>query len=160
MLFRSELARVKIESNAIAESIEVNLKHLRELDAKHRPLFPDAQELVQKAEEDLVATIKMRTTEFDTAEAERIESERLAEERRVEDVRLAEEARIQKVAEDEAALLEQERLTRRIEEAPTVDLSIPDCEPDPVAQEEVHVPIDDATAAELPVGEQIGRAHV
>lgn len=86
----SELARVKIESNAIAEKIEVNLKSLRELDAKYRPLFPDAQELVMKSNEDLVSTIKVRTNEADQLEKDR-EAQRLEDERLEQD-RLAQEA--------------------------------------------------------------------
>lgn len=93
----SELARVKIESNAIADAIDENLKCLRELDAKYLPLFRDAQELVLKDNADLVNIIKVRVNEADQLEKENIEAERLrlekvAEDKRLEDERLAEEA--------------------------------------------------------------------
>lgn len=93
----SELARVKIESNAIADAIDENLKCLRELDAKYLPLFRDAQDLVLKDNADLVNIIKVRVNEADQMEKDNIEAERLrlekvAEDKRLEDERLAEEA--------------------------------------------------------------------
>lgn len=102
----SELARVKIESNAIADAIDENLKLLRELDAKYLPLFRDAQELVLKDNADLVNIIKVRVNEADQLEKDNIEAERLrllkvAEDKRLEDERLAEEAAAKPPVEDE-----------------------------------------------------------
>lgn len=119
----SELARVKIESNAIAELIEINLVALRALDAKYRQLFPDAQALVQKPADDFLAVLKMRTSEFDTAEAERLENERIANE--------AETARLKKIEDDRA---EAERLAREQAEAPRVELSLPSDDEEPEGQ--------------------------
>ena len=72
----SELARVKIEANAIAEKIETNLTTLRELDAKYRSLFADANQLVLKPHEDFVNVVTLRCSEHDKAEADRLEQER------------------------------------------------------------------------------------
>lgn len=72
-----ELARAKIEANSIADAIRVNLKSLNELAINHPFLFHDAQELVLKANDDLVALIKVRINEHEEAEAEK---RRVAEE--------------------------------------------------------------------------------
>lgn len=73
----SELARAKIEANSIADGIRVNLQSLNELAINHPFLFHDAQELVLKANDDLVALIKVRISEHEQAEAEK---RRVAEE--------------------------------------------------------------------------------
>jgi predicted phage-related endonuclease len=85
----SELARVKIEANAIAEKIETNLKTLRELDAKYRSLFADANQLVLKPHEDFVNVVTLRCSEHDKAEADRLEQER-------ERIRQEEQQRLQR----------------------------------------------------------------
>lgn len=66
----SELARAKIEASRIADLIRVNLKSLNELAVDHKFLFADAQELVMKANDDLVALIKVRINEHDQQQAE------------------------------------------------------------------------------------------
>ncbi len=132
----SELARVKIESNAIAELIEINLVALRALDAKYRQLFPDAQALVQKPADDFLAVLKMRTSEFDTAEAERLENERIANE--------AETARLKKIEDDRT---EAERLAREQAEAPRVELSLPSDE-EPEGQ--LDLVVEEPTVGEQP----------
>ena len=78
----SELARAKIEASRIADLIRANLKSLNELAIKHGFLFHDAQELVLKANEDLVALIKVRISEHEQQQAElkRLEDEKQAEE--------------------------------------------------------------------------------
>jgi hypothetical protein len=66
----AELARAKIEGSRIADLIRTNLKSLNELAIKHGFLFHDAQELVLKANDDLVALIKVRISEHETQQAE------------------------------------------------------------------------------------------
>lgn len=66
----AELARAKIEASRIADGIRANLKSLNELAIKHGFLFHDAQELVLKANDDLVALIKVRINEHDQQQAE------------------------------------------------------------------------------------------
>ena len=65
----SELARAKIEASRIADLIRANLKSLNELAIKHGFLFHDAQELVLKANDDLVALIKVRINEHEEQQA-------------------------------------------------------------------------------------------
>lgn len=78
----SELARAKIEASRIADLIRANLKSLNELAIKHGFLFHDAQELVLKANDDLVALIKVRISEHEQQQAElkRLEDEKQAAE--------------------------------------------------------------------------------
>lgn len=66
----AELARAKIEASRIADLIRANLKSLNELAIKHGFLFHDAQELVLKANDDLVALIKVRISEHELQQAE------------------------------------------------------------------------------------------
>jgi hypothetical protein len=66
----AELARAKIEASRIADLIRANLKSLNELAIKHGFLFHDAQELVLKANDDLVALIKVRISEHKQQQAE------------------------------------------------------------------------------------------
>jgi putative phage-type endonuclease len=70
------LANAKVEANAIADKIDGNLRALRAVDTKYSHLFPDTAQVVHKAADDLVALVKSRTADFDTAEAKRIEAER------------------------------------------------------------------------------------
>jgi hypothetical protein len=82
----TELARVKIEANAIAEGIEANLKTLRELAPDHVFLFRDAQQIITKANDDFTLLVKSRLDEHDLsvkaaakkADDDRIEAERIA----------------------------------------------------------------------------------
>lgn len=66
----AELARAKIEASRIADLIRANLKSLNELAIKHGFLFHDAQELVLKANDDLVALIKVRINEHELQQTE------------------------------------------------------------------------------------------
>jgi len=66
----AELARAKIEASRIADLIRANLKSLNELAIKHGFLFHDAQELVLKANDDLVALIKVRINEHEEQQAQ------------------------------------------------------------------------------------------
>ncbi|MGH8381777.1 YqaJ viral recombinase family protein [Pseudomonas sp.] len=66
----SELARAKIEASRIADGIRANLVNLQELAGNHKFLFHDAQELVMKANDDLVALIKVRISEHEEQQAE------------------------------------------------------------------------------------------
>lgn len=128
----SELARVKIESNAIADKIDENLKCLRELDAKYLPLFRDAQELVLKDNADVVNIIKVRVLEADELEKETIEAARLEAER-VENERAEEERlRLERVAEEER-LAEDAAAKKPVEPEP--EQVAPPAEVEPPAQE-------------------------
>ncbi len=66
----AELARAKIEASSIADLIRTNLRSLNELAIKHPFLFHDAPELVLKANDDLVALIKVRISEHEEQQRE------------------------------------------------------------------------------------------
>jgi hypothetical protein len=85
----SELARAKIAASQIGDSIRANLASYDELAASHTFLFNDLQQLVLKANDDLVALIKVRISEHQKVEADKEEAqrERIRKEelRRIED---------------------------------------------------------------------------
>lgn len=88
----SELARSKIAASQIGDSIRSNLASLDELAAEYLFLFNDVQQLVMKANDDLVALIKVRISEHQKAEEQKAEAQR--EQIRQEELkRIAEEAK-------------------------------------------------------------------
>jgi hypothetical protein len=86
----TELARAKIEANAIADRIGTNLNSLRELAKDHLFLFADAAQIVQKENDDLVALIKVRIADHAAAEQKRLDQER-------ERIRAEEQAKLAQV---------------------------------------------------------------
>ncbi|ROM94426.1 YqaJ viral recombinase family protein [Pseudomonas brassicacearum] len=72
----SELARAKIAASQIGDSIRANLASLVELAADYVFLFNDVQQLVLKANDDLVALIKVRISEHQKAETTKEEAQR------------------------------------------------------------------------------------
>ncbi|WP_223538748.1 YqaJ viral recombinase family protein [Pseudomonas sp. BF-R-12] len=72
----TELARAKIDASQAADSIRLNLTSLAELAADHAFLFSDIQQLVTKANDDLVTLIKFRISEHEKAEEEKAEASR------------------------------------------------------------------------------------
>lgn len=89
----SELARAKIAASQIGDSIRANLASLVELAADYVFLFNDIQHLVMKANDDLVALIKVRISEHQKAEDEKAEATR---------VRIRNEE-LQRIADEEKA---------------------------------------------------------
>jgi putative phage-type endonuclease len=80
----SELARAKIEASQVADGIRVNLNSLRELAASHGFLFHDAQDLVLKANDDLVALIKVRISDHEADQAKQREQQQRLEEQKAQ----------------------------------------------------------------------------
>ncbi|SEM51044.1 putative phage-type endonuclease [Pseudomonas sp. ok272] len=76
----TELARAKIDASQAADSIRLNLSSLAELAVDHVFLFNDVQQLVAKANDDLVTLIKFRISEHQKAEQEKTDAKRIAEE--------------------------------------------------------------------------------
>ncbi|WP_207285182.1 YqaJ viral recombinase family protein [Pseudomonas sp. FW300-N2A2] len=72
----TELARAKIDASQSADSIRLNLTSLAELAADHAFLFSDIQQLVIKANDDLVTLIKFRISEHEKAKEEKAEAAR------------------------------------------------------------------------------------
>lgn len=70
----SELARAKIAASQIGDSIRTNLASLDDLAADYLFLFNDVQQLVMKANDDLVALIKVRISEHQKAEEQKAEA--------------------------------------------------------------------------------------
>lgn len=76
----TELARAKIDASQAADSIRLNLTSLAELAVDHAFLFSDVQQLVTKANDDLVTLIKFRISEHQKAEQAKADTKRIAEE--------------------------------------------------------------------------------
>ncbi|MNJ43904.1 hypothetical protein D3C77_389300 [compost metagenome] len=96
----SELARAKIEASRIGDLIRTNLVSLNELAANHKFLFHDAQELVLKANDDLVALIKVRISEHEEQQAEqKRQDEEKARQQAAQAVVVQEEVKQQPVVE-------------------------------------------------------------
>lgn len=95
----TELARFKIEANAVADRIQINLGTLRELAGAHAFLFADTPSIVLKAPDDLTSLVKMRIAEHEAAEKAKAEAlrARIAEEERVK----AEAAAAEKVRQEQ-----------------------------------------------------------
>jgi len=72
----TELARVKIESNQLADKIRINLESLRADAVGYESLFADAQQLVTKDNDDLKNLIAARIAEHKAEEEKRLDSER------------------------------------------------------------------------------------
>lgn len=106
----TELARFKIEANAVADRIQANLGILRELAGAHAFLFADTPQIILKGADDLTALVKLRIAEHEKAEAAKAEElrARIAQEERVKaEAAAAEKARLERVAAERA---ERERL--------------------------------------------------
>ena len=114
----TELARFKIEANAVADRIGFNLAMLRELASEHTFLFADTASIVLKGADDLMALIKLRIAEHDQAEAKKAEALRaqIAEEERVKAEKAAADAERAR-QQQEAARVQAEADARAREEA-------------------------------------------
>jgi putative phage-type endonuclease len=74
----TELARCKIEANAVADKIQINLGTLRELAKDHAFLFADTGTIVQKAPDDLNMLVKSRIAEHQAEVQRKEEAQRAA----------------------------------------------------------------------------------
>lgn len=72
----TELARAKIAASQAADAIRLNLASLAEMAADYAFLFSDIQQLVMKANDDLVTLIKLRISEHQKAEEQKAEAQR------------------------------------------------------------------------------------
>ena len=93
----TELARAKIEASKAADDIRLNLGSLAELAVDHVFLFNDVQQLVMKANDDLVLLINSRIAEHKRVEEEKAEAQR--EQIRKEELkRIADEQEAERLA--------------------------------------------------------------
>jgi hypothetical protein len=97
----TELARAKIEANAIADKLAANLNTLHALAADQLFLFADEGQIVHKSPDDLALLIKSRLDAHQQAEREREERERL--QREADQRRQGEAAAAQATADAQAA---------------------------------------------------------
>lgn len=98
----AELAKAKIETSAMADLIQANLRTLDELAKEYRHLFSDLQHIADKAQDDFTALVKTRIADHKEAEARRIEQIRAEEERKARVRVEAEQAKIQAEAQAKA----------------------------------------------------------
>ena len=92
----TELARAKIEANAVADRIGLNVNTLQELASEHKFLFADTAQIVLKEPDDLTALVKLRIAEHKAAEQKRLDAER-------EKIRQEEQAKAEARAKETAA---------------------------------------------------------
>jgi len=106
----TELARFKIEANAMADRIQVNLGTLRELAGAHAFLFADTPSIVLKAADDLTALVKLRIAEHEQAEVKKAEALRaqIAEEERVKAEKAVADAERARVAAETKRQLDEQ----------------------------------------------------
>jgi predicted phage-related endonuclease len=145
----TELARAKIQANAIADAISINLNSLRELAVGFEFLFTDAQQLVMKDNEGLEALIKTRISEHKAAEEKRLEAEReriRAEEKEKLEKQQAAEKAEQERKDKEAADAETQRLADEQARLAALATPAPEPTPDPV-QESTPEPVRQAAPA-------------
>jgi len=115
----TELSRAKIDASQRADSIRLNLTSLAEHAAEYNFLFNDVQQLVLKANDDLVSLIKVRINEHQLAEQKKEEAQR-------ERIRQEEQKRL----DDEAA--RRASAAQKVEPAPVVsDTPKPTAQPSP-----------------------------
>lgn len=107
----TELARAKLEANEVADKIRLNLDTLRSEAEGFAGLFPDAQQLVLKENDDLSNLIKLRISEHKQAEQKRLDEER-------ERIRQEEQAKAEAAArEEQARIAEQHKAEQARAEA-------------------------------------------
>ncbi|MEE3504884.1 YqaJ viral recombinase family protein [Pseudomonas sp. 10C3] len=93
----TELSRAKIDASQSADCIRLNLSSLAELAADYAFLFNDIQQLVVKANDDLVSLIKVRINEHQ--KAEEVKAEALREDIRKQELqRIADEQESERLA--------------------------------------------------------------
>jgi predicted phage-related endonuclease len=72
----TELARSKIDANAVADRIDINLKFMREHAADHAFLFADTAQIALKANDDFEVLVRLRISEHKQQEEKRLADER------------------------------------------------------------------------------------
>lgn len=120
----TEMARVKIESNAIADRIQINLKTIDDQASEFKFLFADTATIVQKSAEDLNTLVQHRISQHkaetkakEDAERERIRAEEKAKlEQEEAERKRKEEAERLRLEREEQARVEAEAKKRREDE--------------------------------------------
>ena len=97
-----ELARAKIEASRIGDLIRLNVASLNELAVNHKFLFHDAQDLVQKDNDALVALVKVRINEHEQAEQKKRDDAELARQQATQQQQVEQQVQEQPVAQKAA----------------------------------------------------------
>lgn len=105
----TEMARAKVEANAVADKIQANMTTLVEQASDYKHLFADTAQIVLKAPDDLTALVKSRISDFKASEEKRLEAER-------EKIHAEVVAKLERAAAD-AAKIEAERVAKEAEQA-------------------------------------------
>jgi predicted phage-related endonuclease len=126
----TELARVKIAANDIADRLQKNLGYLLDHGKDYTFLFADTAQIIQKAPDDLQALVQNRITSHQQAEEKRLEAERAAiraeEERKAQAAAQAEQDRIRTEAATKARHeLLAEQAARQAQQTATTVTSAP-----------------------------------
>lgn len=111
----TELARAKIEANAVADRIQINMKALESISSQH--LFTDFSAICTKLPEDFAALAVMRVS----AEEKRLNDER-EKMRKEEEARAEAKVRAEAASKAEAERREIEEATRKAEAQRAADL--------------------------------------
>lgn len=75
----AELTRAKLAANAIADRIQVNLRHFEQAAAGYEGLFVDLRQIVTKEAEDFAALVQVRVAEAKAAEERRARQQPVVE---------------------------------------------------------------------------------
>jgi predicted phage-related endonuclease len=138
------VAEKKIESNALADRMQININAL-DTHKEYQFLFPDIQQIIIKANCDFMDTVNARIAAHKEAERERAEAQRVAEEKRLEAERQkirAEETQRAELAIAAAAREQQKQIdeARRnvVAEAAAIQ-EIPDCQKTKISTEPLKI---------------------
>jgi putative phage-type endonuclease len=102
----AELNRARLDANAIADRIDINLKHLNAEAGDFLALFPDIATVAQKDPQDFIALVQFRVADARAKEEKRAEAQReriAAEERAKAEAAVRAEQEAQRRAEAAAA---------------------------------------------------------
>lgn len=148
----SELARVKIEANAVADKIQNNLNTLRELAEDYKFLFSDVMQIITKENDDLTALVKLRIADHKEAEEARLQAER-------DRIRQEEEQRAKAEQERIAAKAEQEAERIRDEETAEAE-RIRKAQQTPEATEAIVTTVDAAPLARQEIDKEVTENNI
>lgn len=142
----TELARVKIESDAQAKGIRLNLALLKEHGKGYEFLFNDLATIAHKPTDDFAALVAHRVSEHKAAEQARIAAERQQIE--AEAKAKAEREAAQRMAEEEARIRAEERAKAEAQQRADQQAAMQ-------AQEKIRANQREYAAAHAPIHEQI-----
>lgn len=124
----NELLRCKLEANALADRMDINLQTLREMAFGKEFLFMDAQAIAQKSNDDLVNLVKARIAEHDAKEQARLDADR-ERIRKEEEAKAAAKVRAEEDAKQAIAAAQQDAPIARARGEGAEHKCVPECRP-------------------------------